>query len=128
MAKILLIEDDTDLTAKLSDWFKSENYVIDVATTGEDAMQLLASFTYDVIILDWILPGLAGLEVCQKFRADGGQTPIIFLTGKGQIASKETGLDSGADDYLVKPIGVRELSARLRSMLRCRQGMGINAH
>jgi DNA-binding response OmpR family regulator len=118
MAKILLVEDDIELTEKLSTWFKSESHVVDAVSTGEDALQLLSSFTYDLIVLDWGLPGLAGVEVCKRFRADGGQAPILFITGKGEIDEKETGLDSGADDYLVKPFEMRELAARMRSLLR----------
>jgi two-component system, OmpR family, response regulator len=73
---------------------------------------------YDVIVLDWDLPGATGVEICTSFRAKGGNTPIIMLTGKSTLRDKEEGLDSGADDYLTKPFHIKELSARIRALLR----------
>jgi DNA-binding response OmpR family regulator len=118
MAKILLIEDDIELAERLKDWFTLENFMLESVATGHDALQMLSNFKFDVVVLDWGLPDITGLEVCKRYRSTGGRTPIIFLTGKGEIDSKEQGLDSGADDYLVKPFDVRELSARIRSILR----------
>jgi len=118
MAKILLVDDDTRLSNQLCEWLASFNYVVETAFTGTDALQLLDAFSYDLILLDWELPDLPGLQVCHQFRSGGGTTPIIFLTGHGDIDHKEKGLDSGADDYLVKPFDVRELAARVRSLLR----------
>src|SRR5271154_2531963 len=110
MAKILLVEDDVELAERLSDWFSTESYIFEAVHSGEDALQLLDSFDFDVILLDWNLAeaGLTGLDVCRHYRTKGGQAPIIFLTGKGDIPSKGEGLDSGADDYLVKPFDIRE--------------------
>jgi Response regulators consisting of a CheY-like receiver domain and a winged-helix DNA-binding domain len=82
---------------------------------GKDALELLRESTYDFIILDWHLPELSGVEMCRYFRANGGTTPILMLTGKTDIADKEAGLDAGADDYLTKPFHPRELCARLRA-------------
>src|SRR5271167_456693 len=107
MAKILLVEDEIKLAGQLCDWFVSRNYVVETASTGADALQPLSSFKYDLILLDWELPDTTGLEICKRFRADGGGTPILFLTGHGEIDYKEQGLDSGADDYLVKPFETR---------------------
>jgi two-component system response regulator QseB len=118
MAKILLVEDDVELAERLSDWFETESYVFEAVYSGEDALQLLKSFDFDVILLDWNLPGISGIEVCKHYRAKGGQAPIIFLTGQGSIPARSEGLDSGADDYLVKPFDIRELAARIRSLLR----------
>jgi OmpR-family two-component system manganese-sensing response regulator len=118
MAKILLVEDDAELAQRLRDWFALENHVFEVASSGEDALQMLDGFDFDVVVLDWSLPGISGLEVCRRYRASGGQAGIIFLTGKADIPSKGEGLDSGADDYMVKPFDVRELGARIRSLLR----------
>src|SRR5580692_569361 len=118
MAKILLVEDDVELAMRLRDWFALENHVFEVASSGEDALQMLEGFDFDVVVLDWSLPGISGLEVCRRYRASGGQAGIIFLTGKSDIPSRGEGLDSGADDYMVKPFDVRELGARIRSLLR----------
>jgi len=118
MSKILLVEDDTEVAGWLEDWFKQENFVFEMTDNGEDALQLLEQFDFDVIILDWGLPDITGLEVCRRYRSKGGDAPVLFLTGKGEIEDKEQGLDSGADDYLTKPFDVRELAARVRSLLR----------
>lgn len=118
MTKILLVEDDEKLARKVCDWLKSEAYVTESASTGADALQLLSNFKFDIVLLDWGLPDIAGLDVCTRYRNLGGKTPIIFLTGKGEIVDKELGLNSGADDYLVKPFDLRELNARIKSVLR----------
>ncbi len=118
MAKILLVEDDEDLAVTVSDMLNDERHTVDTAHNGLDAMELLQNQTYEVIILDWNLPGMTGIEILKKFRAAGGGTPVIMLTGKGEIAEKEQGLDSGADDYLTKPFDLKELAARVRSLLR----------
>lgn len=118
MAKILLVEDDPQLSQKMSQWFTLENHLVETASSGEDALQLLTNFKYDLVLLDWNLTGITGLTVCRRHRAAGGTTPIIFLTGEGDVDHKESGLDSGADDYLVKPFDMRELAARMRTVLR----------
>lgn len=118
MAKILLVEDDTHLARQLKSWFENEGHLLEVAATGEDAVQLLSGFPYDVLLLDWTLPGLSGLDVCKFYTKSGGLAKIIFLTGRGDITDKEAALDLGADDYVTKPFEVRELSARVRSVLR----------
>lgn len=118
MAKILLVEDDGELVQSLRDWLTLENHVLELATNGDDALQMLSLFSFDVIVLDWSLPGMSGYDICKQYRLNGGHTPIIFLTGRADIASREAGLDVGADDYLVKPFDARELSARIRSVLR----------
>jgi len=118
MAKVLLVDDHEELYKNLKDWFIAQGHALEATYTGEDALQILSSFKFDVILLDWMLPGISGLDVCKTFRKDGGTTPIIFLTGKTDITSKETALDLGGDDYIVKPFDVRELGARIRSVLR----------
>ena len=122
MAKILLVEDDTVMQGSIKDWLCFEKHVVETAEDGEAAMALLETYSYDLVILDWELPGLSGLEVCRRFRARQGSTPILFLTGRSAVLDKETGLDSGADDYLSKPFHVRELSARVRAILRRPKG------
>lgn len=123
MAKILLVEDDLELTESLVSYLTLENYTVELVMTGEDAIQLLENFKYDVIVLDWGLPGITGVEVLRRFRSSGGHTPVIFLTGRDDVYSKEIGLDNGADDYLTKPFDVRELSARIRSLMRRPSGL-----
>ncbi|MFN8550719.1 MAG: response regulator transcription factor [Candidatus Obscuribacterales bacterium] len=123
MAKLLLVEDDGELAAKLKVWFTDEGYLFESVNTGEDALQMLSNFQFDVVLLDRSLPGISGTEVCKRFRATGGRTPIIFLTGRGEITDKLEGLDIGADDYLVKPFDVRELSSRIRSVMRRTAGL-----
>lgn len=118
MAKILLVEDDWQLSKKLSEWLTLENHLVETASSGEDALQLLTNFKFDLVLLDWNLTGITGLTVCRRYRASGGTTPIIFLTGEGDLEHKESGLDSGADDYVVKPFEMRELAARMRTVMR----------
>jgi DNA-binding response OmpR family regulator len=118
MPKILMVEDDKDLAMIVQDWLKAEFYALDLAGDGSTGYEYLRQGDYDLVILDWNLPGMAGVDICRKFRSTGGSTPILMLTGKGQIEEKEEGLDAGADDYLTKPFTMRELSARLRALLR----------
>ena len=123
MAKILLVEDDVPLAKVIATWLESQNYVVDMVHSGEDATQLLTNYKYELLILDWELPGMAGIGVCKWFRNRGGTTPILFLTGKADLNSKVEGLETGADDYLVKPFEYPELSARIRTLLRRPSGL-----
>ncbi len=118
MARILLADDDQQLCGLVEDWLVHENYTVDVAYSGGTAEELLKTYEYDVIILDWDMPEKKGIDVCKAYRDRGGTAPILMLTGKSTIDSKETGLDAGADDYLTKPAELRELSARIRALLR----------
>lgn len=118
MAKILFVEDDDEVAESVIAALKPEKHVVELVNRGEHAIERLELYGYDLIILDWELPNMSGVEICTRFRAQGGTTPILMLTGRGKEADKETALDSGADDYLTKPFGVRELNARLRALLR----------
>lgn len=118
MSKILLVEDDKEVCDVVSDWLIDEHYTVDVVNSGSEAIERLRFDKYDVLIFDWQLPDLSGIEVCKRFRSKGGITPVLMLTGKGEIEDKEVGLDAGADDYLTKPFHPRELSARVRALLR----------
>lgn len=118
MAKILLVEDDADLAKTVEEWLGFEHYTIESVRNGADGMERLRMCNYDAIILDWSLPDMTGIEILQRFRSNQGATPIIMLTAKSSIADRESGLDSGADDYLTKPFAMKELSARLRALLR----------
>jgi two-component system, OmpR family, manganese sensing response regulator len=118
VAKILLAEDDPKISQLVADWLQGEDYIVELAVDGADATERLALSEYDLLIIDWNMPHVTGIELCRKFRQSGGKTPIIMLTGKGKLDDKEQGLDSGADDYLTKPFELRELSARIRAILR----------
>lgn len=118
MAKVLLVEDDEDLAVTISDMLSDERHTIDTIHNGLDAMEALKTRSYEVVVLDWDLPGKSGISILRDFRAAGGGTPIIMLTGKSEVEQKEQGLDSGADDYLTKPFHLKELAARVRSLLR----------
>lgn len=115
---ILLVEDEPEMAAIIQAWLKSQMYKVDVVPSGEVAFEYLQRASYDIIIMDWMLPGVSGLEVCQRFRAARGNSMIIMLTNKSKTNEKTLGLDSGADDYLTKPFNLRELSARIRALLR----------
>lgn len=118
MSKLLLVEDDADFLDRLEEYLKSQRYTVDSAATGDAGLEKLKFFQYDVIVLDWNLPGINGVDLLKEFRAMGGKTPVLMLTGRDQVADKALGLDSGADDYLTKPFGVGELLARMRAVLR----------
>ena len=118
MAKILIVEDDLTLADYVKRWLESENHVVDHLDDGQEAISHLKIYEYDVVVLDVGLPGMSGIEVIRTYRQAGGKTPVIFLTGKDSIDDKMTGLDSGGDDYLTKPFNVKELSARIRTLLR----------
>lgn len=118
MAKLLLVEDDEDLAATIEAELLVERHTVDKFHDGLDGLEALRATTYDVIILDWDLPGMPGIKILSTFRAEGGPTPVIMLTGKSEISDKTTGLDAGADDYLTKPFSSQELAARIRSLLR----------
>jgi DNA-binding response OmpR family regulator len=126
MAKILIVEDDLDLGGMVVDWLRFEHYNVEIVHNGREGLERLQTSEYDAIILDWELPGMDGIEVCRRFRSEGGSSPIIMLTGKSAISEKEAGLDSGADDYLTKPFNMKELSARLRAVLRRPGGVVSN--
>lgn len=122
MAKLLIVDDDPEIGKTLDAYLSNHGHTLEMCGNGQDAQQLLSSFKYDLIVLDWNLPGINGDKICREFRAQGGQAPIIFLTGNDQIDFLETALDAGADDYMVKPFNVRELHARIKTLLRRRTG------
>lgn len=116
--KILLVDDEVEMADPLSLLLIREGYEVDVAYDGDRGAQLAAQGQYDLLILDWMLPGCSGLELCQQMRSRGDTTPVLFLTAKDTIDDRVKGLDAGADDYLVKPFELRELLARVRALLR----------
>ncbi len=116
--RILLVDDEVELTDPLSRVLTREGYEVDVAYNGEEGSHLAAQRSYDLLILDWMLPGKTGLEICQQLRHAKKATPVLFLTAKDTVDDRVQGLDAGADDYLVKPFELRELLARVRALLR----------
>jgi two-component system, OmpR family, manganese sensing response regulator len=116
--RILLVDDEIELTDPLSRLLTREGYSVDVAYDGVLGRQFATAATYDLLILDWMLPGKTGLEICQELRRQGKTTPVLFLTAKDTLDDRVQGLDAGADDYLVKPFELRELLARVRALLR----------
>ena len=123
MANILLVDDEMALTEPLAKALGHQGYVVDVASEGETGLAMAIAGQYDLLILDWMLPQRSGIEICHQVRALGRSTPVLFLTAKDTLDDRVSGLDAGADDYLVKPFELRELLARVRALLR-RQGTG----
>jgi DNA-binding response OmpR family regulator len=118
VAKVLLVEDDGSVADAVQEVLRFESYIVDTVDNGKDALYRLKYHSYDLMIIDWGLPDMTGLEVCAQYRQAGGTLPIIMLTGRGGIDDKVAGLDYGADDYLTKPFDTDELTARVRAMLR----------
>ncbi len=118
MPKILVVEDDDEVAESVVNWLKMENYNVERASSGEDALQFLSNYYFDIVLLDWGLPKMSGYEVLKSYRSMGGQAPVLFLTGRDDVDSKEFGLDGGADDYITKPFDMRELTSRVRARLR----------
>ena len=118
--KILLVEDEDHLGIVLKTFFEKKNFNIEVVKDGEDALFQADNFKPDVVLLDWMLPNMSGLEICRQNRTTKGikKTPIIFLTAKGEEEDKLRALDTGADDYITKPFSQLELLARINALLR----------
>ena len=120
--RILLVEDDLELAAWLSRLLQRDNYAIDCVGRGEDADAALIACDYALVILDLSLPDISGIEVLRRMRARKAATPVLILTANDAVSSRVLGLDSGADDYVIKPFAVDELEARLRTLLRRARG------
>ncbi len=116
--RILVVEDELKLAALLRRGLTEEAYAADIAGTGEDALWMARSTDYDAIVLDLMLPGVDGIEVCRRLRADGVWSPVLMLTARDGLEDRIGGLDAGADDYLTKPFAFAELLARLRALAR----------
>jgi DNA-binding response OmpR family regulator len=118
--RILLVEDEPDLGAAIQRVLKREKYIVDWVQDGSEAWEYLDQkwIHYTLAIFDWMLPGLSGIELCQRLRWRNTSLPVLILTAKDRIEDRVTGLDAGADDYLVKPFGMAELLARMRALQR----------
>jgi len=119
-SKLLLIEDEDSLAYTLKTFFEKKNFNVEIVKDGEDALFQAESMKPDVVLLDWMLPNMSGLEICRQIRSNKSinKVPIIFLTAKGEEEDKLRGLDTGADDYITKPFSQRELLARINALLR----------
>ena len=115
---VLVVEDDLKMATLLRRALEREGYAVDVAGTGEDALWAAGELALDAIVLDVMIPEPDGFEVCRRLRRDGRWMPVLLLTARDSVADRVTGLDAGADDYLVKPFALEELFARLRALLR----------
>lgn len=116
--RVLVVEDEPRMAALIRQGLEEEAYAVDVVDNGRDVLLWVQSADYDIILLDIMLPGMNGLDVCRQLRAEGHTMPIIMLTARDTLPDKVKGLDSGADDYLVKPFAIEELTARLRALAR----------
>jgi DNA-binding response OmpR family regulator len=116
--KILIVEDDPHILLGLEEVLKSESYEVAVCNRGDQAIEAFNKHRPSLLVLDVMLPGLSGYDICKQLRAKKVSTPILMLTAKGQEIDKVVGLDLGADDYVTKPFGVRELLARIQALLR----------
>lgn len=115
---LLIVEDEPDMQQGIKDNLEFEGYSVDVADDGEMALKKILASSYDLILLDVMIPKISGFDVCKQARRKGVETPIIFLTAKGEEIDKVIGLESGGDDYMTKPFSLRELMARIKAVLR----------
>lgn len=118
MAKILLVEDEVHIAEPIRQQLERDRHHVEHVTHGREAEHRLRISKYDLIILDVMLPEVDGIQLCKNYRARRGDAPVLMLTARSSVDDKELGLDSGADDYLTKPFSLKELSARVRALLR----------
>lgn len=120
--RILIVEDEQGIAAFLKQGLEEESFAVDVADEGKKGLQLALSGEYDLLLLDWMLPGLSGIEICRQFRKEFHETPIIFLTARDTVDETIFGLQSGANDYIKKPFHFEELLERIKVQLRPKSG------
>jgi two-component system OmpR family response regulator len=115
--RVLVVEDEPDLLNSLTEALREEGYAVDTSLRGDEGLHKAISWDYDAIVLDWMLPGLDGIQFIEKLRRKK-TTPVLLLTARDTVSDRVVGLDAGADDYLIKPCSLRELVARLRALIR----------
>jgi DNA-binding response OmpR family regulator len=120
--RVLIVEDEERMADLVRQGLEEEGFGVDVTHNGIEAFDWITAFAYDVIVLDIMLPGMNGIDICSTLRAQGAETPILLLTARYRVANRVEGLNSGADDYLVKPFAIEELVARVRALTRRRLG------
>ncbi len=116
--KLLIVEDNRDIAENIADFLEPLGHVLDFASDGELGLALALEHTFDVIVLDIMLPRLDGISLCQRLRSEGNATPVLMLTARDQLDDKLAGFSVGADDYLVKPFSLKELEARLQALVK----------
>jgi two-component system OmpR family response regulator len=116
--KVLVVDDDVRMAGAIRRGLRYEGLVVDVAADGEEALRVVGTTEYDVIVLDVLMPGLGGFETCRRLREEGRWMPVLMLTARDSVEDRVRGLDGGADDYLTKPFSLAELTARLRALVR----------
>jgi two-component system, OmpR family, copper resistance phosphate regulon response regulator CusR len=116
--RILLVEDQVQTATAVSESLEQEGFQISWSPTGSSGLRLLASNAFDAVILDWMVPELSGLDLLKRLRKEGNKVPVLLLTARDAVEDRICGLDTGADDYLVKPFALAELAARVRALLR----------
>ena len=124
--QILLVEDDVKLARSIERGLSDESFAVEVVAAGEQALDRMRTTTYDLVILDIVLPGVDGFGVCTQLRTSGVDTPILMLSARGIVEDRVRGLELGADDYLPKPFSFAELSARVRALLRRQKGAALS--
>jgi DNA-binding response OmpR family regulator len=117
MSNILLVEDDTDLSETLQDWLMFQHHNVEAVYTGPEALEQMRFGTYDIVVLDWQLPGMNGIDVLRSYRSEGGKTPVLMLTGRTEAKEIKSLMDAGATDYMAKPFNLKELSARVEQIV-----------
>lgn len=122
--RILVVEDDSGLREAVVAILKEENYLVDEAATGDEGLFLASQGIHDLLVLDIMVPEVTGLEILKELRNSGSTVPVLLLTARDSVEDRVTGLDTGADDYLVKPFAMRELLARIKALLRRRGNLG----
>ncbi|MDP9222656.1 MAG: response regulator transcription factor [Actinomycetota bacterium] len=120
--RILVIEDESRVASAIGRGLRNHGYAVDISADGVDGLSMATEYDYDAIILDLMIPGVEGVELCTQLRARGRWAPVLMLTARGSVQDRIRGLDAGADDYMVKPFAFGELLARLRSLTRGRAG------
>ena len=120
--RILIVEDESGISNFLKQGLEEESYAVDIAEEGKKGLQMALSGEYDLLLLDWMVPGLSGIEICRQFRKEFNDTPVIFLTAKDTVDETIFGLQSGANDYIKKPFHFEELLERIKVQLRPKSG------
>ncbi|MBY0546378.1 MAG: response regulator [Candidatus Obscuribacterales bacterium] len=117
MANLLLVEDDTDLSETLQDWLVFQKHVVEAVYTGPEALEQMRFGAFDLVILDWQLPGMNGIDVLKSYRDEGGKMPVLMLTGRTEQKEIQALMTAGATDYMAKPFNLKDLSARVEALV-----------
>ena len=120
--RILIVEDETGISGFLKQGLEEESFAVDIADNGKKGLELALTGKYDLLLLDWMLPGLSGIEICRQFRKEDKETPVLFLTAKDTVDETIFGLQSGANDYIKKPFHFEEILERIKVQLRPKSG------